>query len=114
MGLKQHLRLEIKGWKKFKSQSELVKYKEWILNEGTLFTKVNIFLSQQLAKEYNCKIKSCYKNVWDIASIQSDFKFFEGYIWNKRIPMPMEHAFLVRDGAVIDPTLASNESQENE
>jgi hypothetical protein len=81
-----------------------VKYYAWILKNAQLFRDVDKERSKEFAKNLGLKIRQCYKNAWMISSY--GIRYFEGFVWSERVPIPIEHGWGVLDGKVIDPTLA--------
>lgn len=59
--------------------------------------------SSKIQKRFRSQIKECYKNAWMVHIINPEYKYFVG--WVDAI-IPIEHAWLVKDGKVVDPTLA--------
>lgn len=67
--------------------------------------------SRKIQKQFRSKIKECYSNAWMVHVIKPEYKYFVG--WVNGI-IPIEHAWLVKDGKVIDPTLAVNHNGDAE
>src|SRR3990172_11011531 len=100
------------GYKQVKSEIKLTNgivkdYKKWLLDNFKYFIKVNIEESKQVSKESYAEIKHCYHNCFRVLT-DKNYRYFEGFTWNKRIPIPLEHSWLVINDQVIDPTLIIN------
>ena len=99
---------ELKLLSKSKSMSNQYKYLKWFLDNSKHFTDVDIDTSHTVSREHDCQIKSCYYNCWKIVSCGNlnNLRYFEGYVYSERVPIPLEHSWLVDSkGKVIDPTL---------
>jgi hypothetical protein len=59
--------------------------------------------SRRIQKRHHLKIKECYYNSWMMHLVRPEYKYFAGFVQSV---IPIEHAWLVKDGKVIDPTLA--------
>ena len=80
-------------------------YKVWFTEHSEEFTEVDLKLSEKISKQVQAEVKECYANTWK-ASWNRKYKYFEGFVWSKDIPIPLEHSWLVsKDNKVIDPTL---------
>ena len=86
------------------------KYKKWFIENADHFhfKDVNIELSQKLADEIDAKIKQCYHNSFLGMLTRIGYTYYEGFTWSKRIPLAIEHSWLVKDNKVVDPTLIIN------
>lgn len=106
MKITEHLRTELKliG----EHQTVAKGYKKWLLGNGLTFKNINKDLSKQVSQRIMARIKSCYYNTWSAISYEDlELKYFEGFVYSKTVPIPIEHGFAVTsDGQVIDPTLA--------
>ena len=81
-------------------------YRKWFIENSDHFKIVNKEASKDMAIKYHSKIQSCYYNCGMIAMFHSQYKYYEGYVWSNRIPIPLEHSWLVDSNqTVIDPTL---------
>lgn len=101
-------KMELKLLKKSNNMSNQYKYLKWLMDNSKTFTDVDIDSSHTVSREYDCVVKSCYHNCWKIVSCGNlkNLRYFEGYVWSKRVPIPLEHCWLVDSkGKVIDPTL---------
>ncbi len=104
MKMREQMRQEFLFFKKNKGLKEHLKFKKWILDNGESFTKIDKVLSMKLSKMNDCKIKECYRNAL-MSDLTGKYRFFEGWIWSKQIPIMIEHAWLVDGNKVIDPTM---------
>ena len=76
----------------------------WFCNHAELFKKVDKKTSKELSEKHNCKVKECYYNAF-MSDIGRKYRYFEGYVQNKGLPLTA-HSWLVDSkGNVIDPTL---------
>jgi len=87
------------------------KFKNWFVENQTTFSFINKEKSKEMSTRTRSKIKQCYHNcfrgLW-----RCDLKYFEGYVWSKAIPIPLDHCWLVNEkGEVIDPTLIISTKQ---
>lgn len=80
------------------------KYLSWFLKNSEQFNEVNKQLSQKISTEVHAKIKECYHNTWK-ASYNRNYKYYEGFVWSKDVPIPLEHSWLTYNNKVIDPTM---------
>lgn len=109
MSLKDFCLQELEAYRKFKSQKNILAYKEWFYKTSQTLTKVDEKISEKISLQHDCQIKECYRNAWISTCGRSDLKYYEGYVASKGIPIPIEHAWLVNaDGMIIDPTLIIN------
>jgi len=61
----------------------------------------------------HAKVKECYHNTW-LAVLGTNLRYFEGFVWSKEVPIPLEHSWLVKpDGKVVDPTLGISTEETN-
>ena len=100
--------MELNFLKKSNKMSNQYKYLKWFIDNSESFTDVDIDSSHTVSREHDCKVKSCYYNCWKVVSCGNlkNLRYFEGYVWSKRVPLPLEHSWLVDSkGKVIDPTL---------
>ncbi len=101
-------KMELKLLSKTKSMSNQYKYLKWFTDNAEHFTDVDIDTSHTESREHDCQVKSCYHNCWKVIACGNlkNLRYFEGYVWSKRVPIPLEHSWLVDSkGKVIDPTL---------
>ncbi len=102
------LKLLEKSKEKGNIMSNQYKYLKWFLDNSEHFTDVDIDSSHTVSRQHDCQVKSCYYNCWKVVSCGNlkNLRYFEGYVWSKRVPIPLEHCWLVDSkGKVIDPTL---------
>ena len=80
-------------------------YWEWFKAMGESFgpSDIDKVDSSRMQRVHHLKIKECYKNSWLIHQVRPEYKYFVGFV---SATIPIEHAWLVKDGKVIDPTLA--------
>ncbi len=81
-------------------------YHRWLLKHSETFTTIDKDDSIRLKKLHRSEIKSCYKNCAIIAVVNEGYDYYQGHVISKRLQIPLEHAFLVKENAVRDPTLA--------
>lgn len=61
----------------------------------------------------NARVKECYHNTW-LAVLRTNLRYFEGFVWSKEVPIPLEHSWLIKpDGKVVDPTLGISTEETN-
>ncbi len=76
----------------------------YVVNNGKPFGAIDIEASIAVRDVYGLKRQQCYKNCQLVAQIEDEeFEYFEGYALSV---IPVEHAWLVRSGKVVDPTWA--------
>lgn len=97
------LKLLEKSNTKYSNHNPL-QYLKWFLKNSEQFTQVNKELSEKVSIEVQAKIKECYHNTWK-ASWNRKFKYYEGYVWSKHVPIPLEHSWLTSNDKIIEPTL---------
>ena len=95
---------ELSFLKTFKTNKNQYKYLNWLLKNSEQFTEVNEPLSQKVSIQVHARIKECYYNTWK-ASWNRNYKYYEGFVWSKNVPIPLEHSWLVYNNKVIDPTM---------
>ena len=101
-------KMELKLLSKSNNMSNQYKYLKWFLDNSEFFNDVDIDSSHTVSRENDCQVKSCYYNCWKAISCGNlkNLRYFEGYVWSKRVPLPLEHSWLVDSkGKVVDPTL---------
>jgi len=82
----------------------------WVLTRGESFqgrklTREEEEYFKKLLHNYLYNPRHCIYNAQMIAIYDESFQYYEGQASNKKIPfMTFEHAWLVRDGKVYDPT----------
>lgn len=86
-------------------------YFKWLLEEGKSYTtkdecEVNK-KEKDLMKKYG-QARACYYNSQMIAMKHSEYKYVEGFYIVENIPISLEHAFLLKDGKIFDPTAFNN------
>lgn len=99
---------ELKLLSKSKNMSNQYKYLKWFLDNAEHFTDLNVDLSHTVSRDNDCQVKSCYHNCWKATSCANilNLRYFEGFVWSERVPLPLEHSWLVTpEGQVVDPTL---------
>lgn len=83
------------------------KFKECFHKKAELFTKFDELTSRKLMETHQCKMNYCYYNAWMAAVSDSTLKYYEGFIFINSTNL--NHAWLVLDDKVIDPTLIITE-----
>lgn len=87
-------------------QIKTIQYYQWFLQTAERFNKVDTNLSEIISEKYRCEVKKCYQNCsLVVKNNPSTFKYYEGYVCIGKIPIPLNHAFIVKNNVVIDPTL---------
>ena len=84
------------------------KYLKWFIDNSKFFNEVDVNLSHTVSRDNQCRVKSCYHNCWKAVSCGNlkNLRYFEGFVYSKRVPIPLEHSWLVSpEGLVVDPTL---------
>ena len=76
-------------------------YYKWFRQNAVLYTEIDKVLSEKLAKR--SKIKRCFDNCSKLALRNKKLEYVEGFVHSL---IPLEHAFLIYNGKVVDPTLA--------
>jgi hypothetical protein len=79
------------------------KFYEYLLLHGEQFSEVDRKKSERIRTERFCKPKECYYNA-QLMALDFDMKYYEGYAVSGQLPLPVEHAWLVSNGRVIDIT----------
>lgn len=106
--LMKYKQWELEALKKFdnkrKTNGNPFKFLDWFLKNSEQFTDIDKKLSEKVSIEVDAKIKQCYYNTWK-GSWNREYKYYEGYLWSKKVPLPIEHSWLVSDGKIIDPTM---------
>jgi hypothetical protein len=99
------------AYKQLQAEAKLTKgivhdYKLWLLKNSILFTTVNKKESMDVMEKCDCQVKQCFYNCWRALSINQNYKYYEGTVMTKAIPIPLEHSWLVnKNNEIIDPTL---------
>lgn len=91
-----------------------IDYHSWFIKNAEHFhlAQVDQRLSEATSIAVDAQIKECYHNSWKGLMENLTARYFEGYVWSKNIPIPIEHSWLVTmEGRVIDPTLIINGEQ---
>jgi hypothetical protein len=93
------------------------KFYEYLFLHGEQFDMVDEEKSKKIRTERLCKLKECYYNA-QLMALDSNIKYYEGYAVSGQLPLgydrkkrefvhlniPIEHAWLVLNGKVIDIT----------
>ncbi|NIS95434.1 MAG: hypothetical protein GTN97_05905 [Nitrosopumilaceae archaeon] len=91
------------------SNQNPMRFLKWFLKNAQSFTKVDLKKSEEVSVKTDSQIKMCYHNCWKALLDYRKFRYFEGFVWSKELPLPLEHSWLVdTKGRVIDPTLIIN------
>jgi len=77
-------------------------YGRWFRERATVFTRFDAEESRRLSEMSGARVRQCYANC---ARSAYGYDYYEGFAWVLDA-MWVEHAFLVRGGVVVDPTLA--------
>jgi len=80
-------------------------YHKWFKENAVLFEQVDRKQSELLSLKHDCQIKQCYLNVWRAVIEDHSLQYYEGFVISNSCPVPLEHAWAVKNGKVIDPTL---------
>jgi hypothetical protein len=80
-----------------------VKFYEYLFLHGEQFSAVDKEKSEKIRTDRLCKLKECYYNA-QLMALDSDMKYYEGYAVSGQLPLPVNHAWLVSNGKVIDTT----------
>ena len=102
-------RLKAKTDQKIKEWDQMPKkMKEW-LSTGEAFekAKVDVEESIRVAEKYKTQMNGCYDNTLDVCKAEN-YDYYIGYLWTVDSigAYPTPHAWCVKDGKVIDSTLA--------
>lgn len=82
------------------------KFQKWFLDKAQVFNRVDKQQSEFLSKKIQAEIKNCYYNSWRVANTDFSLNYYEGFVIDEELPIPIEHSWLVDSrGFVIDPTL---------
>lgn len=74
-------------------------YYRWVLKTGKLFTEKGD--AKKFHKTFKKRFKGCYYNAQFMA-MDNGIKYYEGWGTTEKVGIPLEHAFNVVDGKVID------------
>ena len=76
---------------------------QFILKHGKYFKGYRC--DKRLIKKVEPKPKECFNNALKLCLISNGkYEFYQGYMLSPDIPIPIEHAWNVKDGKVIDLT----------
>jgi len=75
-------------------------YYKWILRTGKLFTEKGDV--KRFRKTFNKRFKGCYYNAQVMAIDNKGLKYYEGWGVTETVGIPLEHAFNIAKGKVID------------
>lgn len=108
--IKQQFELEIEMLgglpSSYKANTKQVEYKNWLITNSISFSKHDVDLkeSERFHNMFDTKIKQCFYNCWH-GLFNRQLRYFEGFVASKKIPVVMEHAWMVtRDNKIIEPT----------
>ena len=106
MIIKKHLKI----LQKITSGAQYEFYR-YINREMKFFEKKDAFCANKelLKLCRSSEVKRCFFNARKIALNKPEYKYFEGYYVVNELNLVLEHAFLVKDGKVFDPTAMNNE-----
>lgn len=80
-------------------------YYNFLLSKGDKYSSDDILKNGKLAEEYCIRIisKACFYNAQQLAVFsKGEFEYCEGYAISKNLGIPIEHAWNVKDGKIID------------
>lgn len=77
-------------------------YGRWFRERATVFTRFDPAESRRLSERSGAEVRQCYANC---ARNAYGYDYYEGFAWVLDT-MWVDHAFLVKGGVVVDPTLA--------
>lgn len=99
-------RMKLKLYKRNGTKDRNYKFQKWFLSNAKMFTKVDTIQSNELSIKTHSQIKNCFYNSWRVANSDSSLDYYEGFVIDEEVGIPIEHSWLVnKDGLVIDPTL---------
>lgn len=82
------------------------RFQRWFLDNAKTFKRVDKELSNKFSEKIQAQIKNCYYNSWRVANTDFTLDYYEGFVIDNELPIPIEHSWLVdKRGFVIDPTL---------
>ena len=100
MNLLEYKKHELEQMSNYKNDISY-KYLKWFLNKAEYITDTNLTMSRKLGLK--AVVKDCYGNSF---RNRKGLRYYEGYIWSKLCPIPLEHAYLVdNENKIVDPTL---------
>lgn len=76
----------------------------WILKTGKLFTEKED--AEKYHQEFKKVFKGCYFNAQVMALDNKELTYYEGWRITEKVGIPMEHAFNIVEGKVVDITWA--------
>ena len=91
----------------FKNGEKTHQFYQWFEDKAECFrpTKEELHADEKDWKKIEQIMKprkqQCFYNSWQVALIDDSFKYYEGYSMGV---IPTEHAWLVKNGKVFDPT----------
>jgi len=95
------------GWTDEKGLFLCTRYFKWIIEHGQFYER-DIEATNRLIENtyYTPKIKECYHNSMMLLTdnLPSELGYCEGFMISSSFPMPIEHAWNVLDGKVLDFT----------
>lgn len=97
--------ITIWGWTSEKGRYLAKHYFKWLLDNGTYYER-DVDLTNRLMESvyYQPKLKECYANSLHIMSSGEDIGYCEGWMVSSNLPIPIEHAWNIKDGKVLDFT----------
>lgn len=87
--------------------NDMLKYYKWIIKHGKHFKDTDRdseLEKQMIRKNYSHKEKQCYFNAQVLLTVSNDYEYYEGWYITENFSFPIEHAFIVDKGKVIDLT----------
>jgi len=83
-------------------------YYGWILAQGKIFTDDDRDKQKEfelIKQNHSHKEKNCFYNSQILLTINDKYQYYEGWYITERIPIPIEHGFIVYNGKIIDITV---------
>jgi hypothetical protein len=93
------------GWTSKKGQYLAKHYFKWVQEHGSYYER-DVDLTNELLNKvyYTPRLKECYANSLHIMNEQNEIGYCEGWMISSNIPIPIEHAWNIKDGKVLDFT----------
>lgn len=82
---------------------------DWLFGQGSAFTGRKLTNEEEehlvkILRRKLYKLKHCFHACQIVSLFSPSYQYYEGYARNPAVPMNIEHAWLVKDGKVLDPT----------
>lgn len=105
------------GWTDAKGTFLCTRFWKWLKENGTFYAR-DVETTNRLVGDvyHKPRIKECYYTSLMLLSdnLPSDLKYCEGYMISSSIPIPIEHAWNILDGKVLDFTATLWERDDEE